>query len=98
MGFYSRKLTDAEIHRSTTDKELLAIDFAIKKLQDTLPLENLVIETDHKPLIPMIQYWKKEPPNNRIARVMERLESSGTKIRYRPGKNNEVADYLSRIR
>ncbi|MCP4988133.1 MAG: hypothetical protein GY928_19425 [Colwellia sp.] len=78
IAFYSRKLNEAEQRRSTTEKELIAVDYAIKKLDKTLPMDKLTIETDHKPLIAMIQYWRKEPPNNRVARVMERLEASGT--------------------
>ena len=55
---------------------------------------HFIWETDHKPLIYLPD---KKEPNKRLARWLERLDCYQFTIRYRAGKDNVVADMLSRI-
>ena len=53
------------------------------------------IFTDHRPLI-YLQNMKLI--DSRIARTLEDLSDQSFEVYYRPGKENETADALSRIR
>ena len=51
ISYGGRVLTDHEKRYSTTDKELLAVYFAVKKLEYYLIGHTFVVYTDHKPLV-----------------------------------------------
>lgn len=51
LGFFSRKLTEAQKKYSTYDRELTAVFEAVKYFQHWLEGRNFAIVTDHKPLI-----------------------------------------------
>ena len=50
ISFFSRKMTPAEIHYSTFDRELLAVYLAIKYFCHFLEGRHFHVLTDHKPL------------------------------------------------
>ena len=93
IAFGGRTLTIAERKYSVTDKELLGLYFACKKCDVYVRGHPFLVYTDHKPLTYMQSF--KELINKRY-RWIEFLQELGTKIVYLPGKDNVVADYLSR--
>lgn len=50
LGFYSKKLSPAQVKYSTYDSELLAVYSAIKYFQHFIESKRFNIYTDHKPL------------------------------------------------
>ncbi len=93
IQFGGRVLTDTERKYSVTDKELLAIFFAVKKCQVYVLGQDYVVYTDHKPLIYLNCF---QDLISRRYRWIQYLEEMRTIIRYIPGKENVVADYFSR--
>lgn len=94
IGYYSRTLNSAERNYSTIEKELLAILDSTKHFRPYLYGRRFTIETDHNPLV-----WlsKIKEPNSRLIRWKLKLEEFDFEIVYKKGKENKVADALSRI-
>lgn len=92
--FISRTLNSAEQNYTTTEKELLAIVWAIKRLRQYLLGRKFIIETDHQAL-----KWlhNVKDPSSRLMRWRLRLEEYHYEINYKKGKQNLVADALSRM-
>jgi hypothetical protein len=94
-AFASRALTDAETCYAQTEKELLAIVFAAKKLEHYTYGKRTVIHNDYRPLQTIFQEpISKQTP--RLQRMLIRIARSDLNIVYRPGKHMQVADALSR--
>lgn len=93
ISFISRKLNRAETNYSTTEQECLAIVWAISELGHYLVGKRFVVFTDHMPLV-----WlrKNFETSSRFHRWQTRLQEYMFDIRYKPGKENYVADELSR--
>ena len=91
--FGGRTLTSAETRYSTTDRELLACYFAVTKAKIYLVNQKFYLYTDHKPLTHLQSF--KDILNKRY-RWIYTLQEMGTVIRYIEGKDNIVADFLSR--
>jgi hypothetical protein len=94
VAFFSKTLHDAETHYEIHDKELLAIILGIKEWRAELTsLPSFLIITDHKAL----EYFgNKQLLNERQIRWMELLSQFNYTISYRPGRENTIADILSR--
>ena len=91
--FGGRVLSDVERRYATIDKELLACYFAVKRSEIYLLGHEFIVYTDHKPLLSLSAF--KDVLNKRF-RWIQYLESLGTRLRYLPGKQNVVADFISR--
>lgn len=89
----SRKLNPAELNYCVTEKECLAIYFALKKFRHYLLGTNFNILTDHKCLTSI---WKMRDPSGRIARWLLTFAEYNMEIKYVEGKSNVLADQLSR--
>ena len=94
IAFASRTLTKSEENYSTIEKELLAIDWACKYFRPYLFGRKFTLYTDHKPLTYAVNL---KDAHGKIARWILRLEDYDYDIKHRPGKQNIVADGLSRI-
>jgi len=95
ITFISKTLTKAEQIYATNKKELLAIVWAFKNLQNYLyAVNNIEIYTDHQPLSFSIS---QKNPNIEMKIWYSFIESYSPKIIYKPGSSNVVADALSRI-
>ncbi|KAK9296901.1 hypothetical protein QLX08_009211 [Tetragonisca angustula] len=92
--YISRTLNNAERNYTTTEKELLAIVWSIKRLRQYLLGRKFVIQTDHQAL-----KWlhNVKDPSSRLMRWRLRLEEYDYEIQYKKGKENQVADTLSRL-
>ena len=93
-----RALTSPEMNYSNTERELLAITWALKRLELLTAGLPIRIETDHAALIPILTKSDGPVHSNRIYRLHQKLErwtGTGLSIQHIPGKTN-VADVLSR--
>ena len=89
----SRKLSPAEMNYSTTEKEALAIIWTLKQFRHYLLGSKFKLSTDHKCLTSMTQL---KDPTGRIVRWLTVLADFDMRIAYVPGKENCLADSLSR--
>ena len=96
IAFFSRKFNVAQIKYSPYDRELLAIYEAIKHFRHMLEARSFTIFTDHKPLVYAFDS-RKENCSPRQFRHLDLISQFSTDIRHISGKDNVVADALSRI-
>jgi len=93
IAYESRKMTPAEMNYPTHEQELLAIIHALKIWRVYLQGNHFRIITDHASL----RYLQTQPTlSRRQVRWMEFLQEYDFEIIYKPGKENVVADALSR--
>ena len=93
IGFASRKLQNSEKNYSTFDKEALAIYWGITYFKHILLDSQFTVHTDHRPLLS----WLSKPAiSTRHARWILNLQDLSFTKHYIPGKENVIADYLSR--
>ena len=95
IAFASRTLNKSEEKYSATEKELLAIVWACKYFRPYLYGRKFTLYTDHKPLTYGLNL---KDTNSRLTHWRLYLEEFDFEMKYRPGKQNIVADSLSRIR
>lgn len=94
ISFISRTFKKGELNKHITEKELLAIHFALKTFKPYLWGKFFIVFSDHKPLIYL--YALKEP-SSRLTRIRLDLEEFNFVIEHIKGKDNVVADALSRV-
>lgn len=94
IAFESRKLSKEEVKYPVYELELLAIIHCLKIWKCYLMGVDFIIYTDHASL-KYIQTQKVLSP--RVTRWLDLLSQFSFKIEYRPGKENVVADALSRL-
>lgn len=95
LAFFSKKLHPAEVKYSTFDRELLAMYLAIRHFRYFLEGRPFQIFTDHKPLT--FAFSKiADPWSSRQQRHLAYISEFSTDIQHIIGKNNVVADVLSR--
>ena len=87
-----------EARYAPIEGECLAVARALFKTRYfTLGCKNLTIATDHKPLLKILGDRKLEDIHNpRLFSIKEKTLRYSFKIVYIPGKNNQVADAVSR--
>lgn len=96
LAFFSKRLTQTEQKYSTYDRELLAVYASIKHFQNILEARIFTIFTDHKPLTFAYQQ-SNEKASPRQLRHLDYIGQFSTDIQHISGKDNIVADALSRI-
>ena len=94
VAYASRTLSKTEQNYSTIEKELLAILWATKYFRPYLYGKKFTLYTDHQPLT---HAFGNKTTNSRLVRWRLDLAEYDYEIKYRPGKQNVVADGLSRI-
>jgi len=92
--YASRTLDAAQSNYTTTEKELLAVVFALEKFRSYLLGSPVVVFTDHVALKYLLKKAKSKP---RLIRWMLWLQEFDLEIRDRSGAQNLVTDHLSRI-
>ena len=95
LAFFSRKLRPPEQRYSTFDRELLAIHLGVRHFRYFLEGRPFTIFTDHKPLT-FAMNKISEPWSLRQQRQLTAISEFSTDIQHVSGKNNPVADALSR--
>ncbi|XP_076635465.1 uncharacterized protein LOC143348755 [Colletes latitarsis] len=96
LGFFSKKLTDAEGKYGAYDRELLAIYLGIKHFRHMVEGRVFTIYTDHKPITFAFRQ-KPEKCTPRQFRYLDLIGQFSTDIQHLAGKDNVVAEALSRI-
>ncbi len=96
VTFVSRSLLQAEKRYPAIEKELLAVKFVLKRCKFYTLGRPVKVFTDHKPLVGLAaaNFDEMSP---RLRRLAEALLEFDIQWEYITGKNNYVADYLSRI-
>nr|KYP53933.1 Transposon Ty3-G Gag-Pol polyprotein [Cajanus cajan] len=93
IAYFSEKLHRATLNYPTYDKELYALIRALQVWEHYLVTREFIIHTDHESL----KYIRGQGKlNKRHAKWVEYLEQFLYIIKYKKGKNNVVADALSR--
>ena len=94
----SRVLTDCETRYEMVSLELLAVVYAVKKCKYILlgSPKVITVMTDCKALIGLMKKELSQIENNRLLRLRQALLSYRLEFKHVMGKNNCVADYLSR--
>jgi cleavage and polyadenylation specificity factor subunit 1 len=95
LGFYSKKLEAAQMKYSAFDRELLACYLGIRHFRHLLEGRDFIVYTDHKPLVGAL-HRTSDPWTSRQCRQLSYVAEYTSDIRHISGKNNVVADTLSR--
>lgn len=94
VAFASRTLSKTEENYSAIEKELLAIVWAAQYFRPYLFGRKFMLYTDHQPLTYALNL---KTPNSKLVKWRLQLAEYDFEIKHRPGKQNAVADALSRI-
>ncbi|KAL7291197.1 hypothetical protein TKK_0015038 [Trichogramma kaykai] len=94
IAFGNKSLTDCEKRYCQTEKEVLALVWAVEHFKIYLFGKVFELITDHKPL--EVIFGEKSKPCAKIDRWVLRLQAYQYKIIYKPGKSN-IADPFSRL-
>ena len=96
IGFFSRKLSEGERKYSAYDRELLAAYASMKYFRHLLEGRIFTVFTDHKPLTFAFQQ-NLDKASPRQARQLDFIGQFTTDIQHIAGKDNVVADCMSRL-
>eukprot|EP00253_Pinus_taeda_P016180 PITA_16180 len=92
--FFSKNLSKAEMNYTVTEKEFLAMVHSLNKFRHYIIGYQTFVHTDHA----AIRYLMNKPDvNARIIRWLLLLQQFDLTIVDNPGKENVVADFLSRL-
>ena len=94
LGYWSRTLNAAERNYSTTEKECLAIVWAVTHLRPYLEGTEFTVRTDHHALRWVMNLSDAQ---GRLARWRLRLAEFTFKVEYHPGIAHHAADAMSRL-
>ena len=96
VAYASRSLTETERRYAQIEKEALAITWGCEKFSDYILGKEISIETDHKPLVPLLTSKQLDSLPPRVLRFRLRLDRFTYLIHHVPGKDLHTADALSR--
>lgn len=94
IHYFSKTLNSAQTRYSTIERELLAIIYSVLHFSPYLIGREFILNTDHKPLVYL---FNSKNNSSRLHRWRLILMGYQFKIQHKPGKNNIIADILSRL-
>lgn len=94
VAYASRTLSKTEKKYSQIEKEALV--YAAEHFKDFITGIKITFETDHKPLIQILQSKPLDEVTPRLQRIRMRLMRYNYKVNFVPGKQLVLADCLSR--
>ena len=94
--YFSKKFTRSQRNYSTVEKECLALVLALQHFEVYVSSSNspIVVYSDHNPLVFL---HKLKDKNQRLLRWSLMLQEYSLDIRHIKGKDNVIADCLSRV-
>ena len=93
---FSKRWSDTETRYSATDRELLAAVTAVTRWRRFLQDDKFIIRVDHKPLSGLKLDRGGRQSDARRARWVDEVQDLQFEFVYLPGKDNILADLLSR--
>jgi hypothetical protein len=93
IGYYSRRLSDAESRYTTTELECMAVVNSIEYFRIYLEGSKFTVVTDHKALVWLSNFKESK---RRLFRWSTELSMYNFNVVHRPGKQLEHVDALSR--
>ncbi|GKB31105.1 reverse transcriptase domain-containing protein [Tanacetum coccineum] len=94
IHYASKTMTEAQIHYTTTEKEMLAVVYAFEKFRPYLVLSKSIVYTDHSALKYLMNKQDAKP---RLLRWVLLLQEFDITIRDKKGSENLAVDHLSRL-
>jgi transposase InsO family protein len=94
IAYASKALNSAQQNYSASERECLALVWALEHFNAYLEGHDFTCLTDHRALTYLV--GKKECNNSRITRWILRLQPYNLKVEYLKGSENNAADLLSR--
>jgi hypothetical protein len=94
ISYASKTLTGPQLNYATTEKELLAVVFAIKKFRSYLVGTKVIVYTDHAALKYLLTEKDAKPC---LIQCILLLQEFDFEIRDKKGVENSVADHLSHL-
>ncbi|GKD81191.1 reverse transcriptase domain-containing protein [Tanacetum coccineum] len=94
IHYASKTMTGAQIHYTTTEKEMLAVVYAFEKFQPYLVLSKSIVYTDHSALKYLMNKQDAKP---RLLRCVLFLQEFDITICDKKGSENLAVDHLSRL-
>jgi hypothetical protein len=94
IAYASKTLIGPQLNYATTEKELLAIVFAIDKFRSYLVRAKVIVYTDHIALKCLLTKKDAKPL---LIRWILLLQEFGLEIKDKKGVENSVTDHLSRM-
>ncbi|KAM2811938.1 hypothetical protein COP1_044518 [Malus domestica] len=92
--YASRTLNNSQLNYATTEKELLAVVFALEKFRSYLVGARVIVYSDHSALKYLLSKKEAKP---RLLRWVILLQEFDLEILDKKGRENVVADHLSRL-
>ena len=96
VAFASWSMTETERRYSQIEKEALALVWACEKFADSITGKAILLETDHKPLVPLLGKTNLDCLLPRVLHFQIRLMRFDYSISHVPGKLLYTANTLSR--
>nr|GEV17835.1 reverse transcriptase domain-containing protein [Tanacetum cinerariifolium] len=94
INYASKTMTEAQIHYTTMEKEMLAVIYAFEKFRPYLVLSKSIVYTDHSALKYLLSKQDAKP---RLLRWVLLLQEFDIIICDKKGTENLAADHLSRL-
>nr|GEX16550.1 reverse transcriptase domain-containing protein [Tanacetum cinerariifolium] len=94
IHYDSKKITEAQIYYTTTEKEMISVVYAFEKFRPYLVLFKSIVYTDHSALKYLLSKQDAKP---RFLRWVLLLQEFDITIRDKKGSENLAADHLSRL-